>query len=66
MKIRYNVFRIYSHREYDSEEVIRFIKIIDHLTIDGFKSESEAENWILENGTKNLDYIVLKTIKPTN
>lgn len=65
MKTRYNVFKIYSHREYDNEEVIRFIKVIDHLTIDGFKSESEAENWIIENGTSDIEYIVVKTIKPT-
>lgn len=63
MNIKFYVFNIEQHNEYDTVQTQRLIKIENEKTIQGFASEKEAENWISDFGKKNVEYIILKSIK---
>ena len=63
MNIKFYVYNIEQHNEYDSIKTQRLIKVESEKTIYGFDSETKAENWISEFGIKNTEYIILKSIK---
>lgn len=63
MNIKFYVYNIELHNEYDSVQIQRIIKVENENTSEGFKSEIEAENWISEFGKNNVEYVILKSIK---
>ena len=63
MNIKFYVYNIVQHNEYESIKTQRLIKVESEKTIYGFDSETMAENWISEFGIINTEYIILKSIK---
>ena len=63
MNFKFYIFNIKPHTEYDSVQIQRIIKVENENTLEGFKSEIEAENWISEYGKNNVEYVILKSIK---
>jgi hypothetical protein len=63
MNIKFYIYNIEQHNEYDSVQIQRIIKVENENTLEGFKSEIEAENWISEFGKNDLEYVILKSIK---
>ncbi len=63
MNIKFYIYNIEQHTEYDAVQNQRLIKVENEKTIHGFNSDKEAENWISDFGLKGFEYIILKSLR---
>ena len=62
MKLKFYVYIIEDESYADYRKVI-LVKVQEQGTYSGFDTYDDAENWIVENGDKRIDYTILPTYR---
>lgn len=62
MKTKFHVYIIDEESYFEQKKAI-LVKVQNQDTYEGFDTYDDAENWIVENGDKRIDYTILTTYR---